>query len=417
MREFRFVVLFLCFSIFFILNVNQPAYANMKPAKPDGTTTWDTNAKGMNSLKTGIRLFSTPSVSGPIIADISHFQGPINWSLASKSLDLAIIRTQSGSTVEDLLHKVNENGAIQYHVPFGVYAYNQSISTSDAKIEARDFYNRANKNTLFYAIDVEANTSLSGESMRSIINSYVAELRQKTNKKIGVYIANHLYQSLNIDTSKFDFVWIPKYNTTNTPPVYHYDLWQYTDQGRINGINTYVDLNRLSPQMPLSFFTNRQNVTVSSVPDPVYFSSNPKKIVILKTVYQYTSPDFNGKTRRSTITANHIVSVSGISHSPAGTPRLKLSNGYYITANTEYALKVISTIDQYYTSVPKQIIAKTGLYEYKSTNFTVANQKSPIRKNAVVNIAGIVYTASGTPRLKTTRGTYITANKSYVKAK
>lgn len=420
LKYFRFIVLFLVFGIFFVIHVNHFAYAEMKPANPDSTTKWDSSPTQSPML----RLFSLQTVSGPIIADISKWQGTIDWKAASNSLDLVIIRTQSGSTYEDPMHKANENGAIQYHVPFGVYAYNMSVSTSDAKVEADDFYNRANKNTLFYVVDVEENTSTSGESMRNIINSYVTELRQKTDKKIGVYIANNLYQSLNIDTSKFDFVWIPRYNNTNTPPNYRYDLWQYTDQGQVNGIPSYVDLNRLNPNVALDLFINKDPVTPSSIAnqtpvipkiaDPHYYNSNPQKVVILKNVYQYKSTNFTAAAKKSALTANSIVSVTGISYAPNGTPCLKLANGYYISASKDYVLKVTANIDHYYTAVPGNIVVKSGIYEYRSTNFTNSNKKSGLKKNQIVKITGIAYTSEGTPRLKTSRGTYITANKDYV---
>ncbi|WML29664.1 DUF5776 domain-containing protein [Neobacillus sp. OS1-32] len=417
MKKFYLLAVLLGISILAILSVQEAAYADMAPANPDSTTKWETDS---NETNFSARSLLRSSVDEPVIADISKWQGTIDWKTASNYLDLVIIRTQDGSSYEDPLHKTYENGAIQYKVPFGVYAYNRSISTTDAKTEAKDFYNRANKNTLFYVVDVEEKTSKSGESMRAIINSYVTELRKYTDKKIGVYIAHHLYEDLNIDTSKFDFVWIPRYNNTNTPPKYDYDLWQYTDKGIVKGINTYVDLNRLHPDLTLGFFTDdpndkgNPNYTEDSLIKANYYTVNPKKVVILKKVYQYENPNCTRDTVKTALTANHIVSVTGVAYSTNGIPRLKLSNGYYITANKDYVLKVIATIDQYYTAVPKKVVIKKGLYEYKSTNFITANRIRGLQKNKIVTISGIAYTASGTPRLKTSSGTYITASKDYV---
>src|SRR5690606_23634119 len=78
-------------------------------------------------------------------------------------------------------------------------------------------------------------------------------------KKVGVYIAHHLYKQFNIDTSDFDAVWIPHYGKNNgsvtSKPVYPCDLHQYTDKGRLKGYGGYLDLNRIISDKPLSFFT------------------------------------------------------------------------------------------------------------------------------------------------------------------
>lgn len=57
------------------------------------------------------------------IADLSHHQGDIDWSKASKELSLAILRVQDGSRVRDRQYKNYAAGAKKYGVPFGNYAF------------------------------------------------------------------------------------------------------------------------------------------------------------------------------------------------------------------------------------------------------------------------------------------------------
>lgn len=203
------------------------------------------------------------------IVDISHHQGNINWSKFSKAVDLVIIRTQDGTLVEDRLHKFNESQAIKYKVPFGAYAFNRSLSIADARAEAKNFYNRANTNTKFYVIDVETISSAksnggSGESMRSVIKAYVAELRKFTSKKIGLYVANHLYNQLNLDVSDFDFVWIPRYGSN--APSHKCDIWQYTESGKADGVDGNVDLNKLIGNKNLSWFIEENSINKVNKP-------------------------------------------------------------------------------------------------------------------------------------------------------
>ncbi len=201
------------------------------------------------------------------IIDISHHQDPkkINYTKLCSQLDMAIIRVQYGSRVIDKHYKTHIAEMKKHNVPFGVYAWVRGISENDMRIEAQDFYNRAKDlNPLFYVLDVEEKSMI---NMRAGINAYVEKLRELTNKKIGVYIGHHVYKEFNIDTSKFDFVWIPRYGPNNgkphnTKPAFPCDLWQYTDRGKLDGYSGYLDLNMLTGTKPLEFFTGKEVVKV-----------------------------------------------------------------------------------------------------------------------------------------------------------
>lgn len=78
------------------------------------------------------------------IADVSQYQGSINWSKASKQLKFAIIRVQHGDTGDadfriDTQKDINANGAYKYNVPFGQYGYAEFSSVADAKKKPATF--------------------------------------------------------------------------------------------------------------------------------------------------------------------------------------------------------------------------------------------------------------------------------------
>ncbi|HPU44427.1 MAG TPA: hypothetical protein PLS98_09465, partial [Dictyoglomaceae bacterium] len=87
-------------------------------------------------------------------------------------------------------------------------------------------------------------------------------LRELGAKKVGVYVAHHLYKTLNLKIEEFDAVWIPRYGTNDgTPqkkPDYPCDLWQYTSKGRLDGYNGDLDLNCLTGTKPLEYFINNE---------------------------------------------------------------------------------------------------------------------------------------------------------------
>jgi len=200
------------------------------------------------------------------IIDISHHQVPskIDYDKLAKQIDFAIIRTQYGSRTLDRHYKTHHKELRKRGVPTAAYAWVRGVSVNDMKVEARDFYNRTKGlNPTFWFLDVEEKSM---SNMRLGVSAYVDELRRLGAKKVGVYIAHHLYNTFNLDMSKFDAVWIPHYGknngTVNSKPSFPCDLHQYTSVGRLNGYNGNLDLNRIISNKPLEYFTGEERKTV-----------------------------------------------------------------------------------------------------------------------------------------------------------
>jgi GH25 family lysozyme M1 (1,4-beta-N-acetylmuramidase) len=201
----------------------------------------------------------------PTIVDVSKWQGDIDWEEASKSIDLAILRTIYGAdTSVEKKYKSYADSCEEYGVPYGVYAYVTYKTKKSAQSQATKFYNQAvsgGREPLFFVIDAE-DTYIT----RANTEAYVAKLRSLAKKdgndrlKIGVYVGHHLYSKLklNLKTNKKnaktpDFVWIPRYNSnigarteSMLEPDYACDMWQYSSAGHIPGISVNVDMNTLT---------------------------------------------------------------------------------------------------------------------------------------------------------------------------
>ena len=193
------------------------------------------------------------------IIDVSEWQGVIDWnSVVRDDVTLSIIRIQDGSSHQDLKYMENLQKCISAGGKYAVYAYFRGTSTSDAQQEARDFFERtqrvvANKQQpIFYAIDVES-VEMGGNvsQMRAGIEAFMSQLNTLgvPDHKIVLYIANHLYNSFNLNTARAGAIWIPSYGqndgsiVNSTKPTHLYDLWQYTSKGHVSGITGNVDLS------------------------------------------------------------------------------------------------------------------------------------------------------------------------------
>lgn len=209
----------------------------------------------------GIATCKITVTSDPTIADLSKWQGDIDWTKTGKVLDLAILRVQYGDDPNYIDSKYREYaaGCEEYGVPYGAYAYATYTTVAEARSQARLMVERtAGTNPLFYVIDIEEMED--GVDMRTCTAAFISTLRALGVEKVGLYIAHNLYTDLNLRTSAADFVWIPRYGTGTSiaqkalVPSYACDLWQYTSGGGLVGVNGDVDLNWLNGDKNLSWF-------------------------------------------------------------------------------------------------------------------------------------------------------------------
>ncbi|ODJ71972.1 GH25 family lysozyme [Brochothrix thermosphacta] len=359
---------------------------------------------------------SANDIKNPKIADVSEWQGNINWSLAKDDLNMAIIRAQYGTNYKDKYLDRNQKEATKHDVPFGTYAYARYINDADAKTEARALYNRTSDKAKFYVIDVEEFTVTSG-TMRAATNAFVKELRSLTNKKIGLYVGHHTYTQFNLDTTKFDFVWIPAYRSWE--PDYKHDIWQYTDGGQVKGIAGGVDLNKLSnADKPLSYYVGKTEANEQAnqytaggykVGQEVKLKSTAKKYHTGQVIPTSVKNKKYKVLETKVIAQSHskqAVLLSGINSWVLAQDVVKVTaapnNSYYNTNPKRVSLTKASTL--------RKINAQNGKDWDKSSN-KVANFK----KGTEFVIKNIKKSSAGTPRLITQSGHLLTANKSYVK--
>ena len=201
----------------------------------------------------------------PIIIDISEWQEPnkINYDVLAKNVSGVIVRVQYGSNYIDKHYKTHINEFKKRGIPIAVYAWVRGSSYSDMEVEANDFYQRAKEfKPSFWWLDIEEQSM---SDMRSGCEKYRQKLKSLGAEKVGCYIANHLYQAFNIDVAKFDGLWIPTYGRnnglyegSNPTSTNNYDIHQYTSNGRLQGYNGVLDLNRIVEKSFEYFFSKSE---------------------------------------------------------------------------------------------------------------------------------------------------------------
>lgn len=218
------------------------------------------------------------------IVDISKWNGNINWDVAAPQLDLVIARVQDGSNVVDHMYQSYVSEMKKRGVPFGNYAFCRFVSESDARVEARDFWNRGDKNALFWVADVEVKTM--GNMLAGTL-AFIDELRRLGAKRVGLYVGHHTYKEFQADKVNADFVWIPRYG--GNKPAYPCDIWQYTETGNVPGIGK-CDLNSLIGNKSLEWFTGAEQTMATSQYDSSWFTKQNGVFTLDRTIHLRDKP-------------------------------------------------------------------------------------------------------------------------------
>ncbi len=189
--------------------------------------------------------------------DVSYYQGNIDWEKVKASgIEFAIIRLgyrgygQEGKLVEDKLFTQNIEGALAAGLKVGVYIFSQAITVEEALEEADFVLERIEKYDITMPIvydweyvSEEARTA--NMDRRTLTDCYKAFCEKITEAGYTPMAYFNSYQSRSLmyltELEEYPF-WLALYSDRMTYP-YRFEMWQYTDSGRVPGIEGNVDIN------------------------------------------------------------------------------------------------------------------------------------------------------------------------------
>lgn len=182
--------------------------------------------------------------------DVSVWQGKIDWDKVGKSdVDFAIIRAGYGdlASQKDKYFEANMEGAEKAGIDRGVYWYCYATTPEDAALEAQACYEVIKdykfNYPLYYVVEDTSLLSLSADELKAIISTFCSFFSDK-----GYYIgiksyANFLNTRVDNDIcSKYD-VWVAHYGVSRPAFKKGYNMWQYSGDEKIDGINGHVNCN------------------------------------------------------------------------------------------------------------------------------------------------------------------------------
>lgn len=195
--------------------------------------------------------------------DVSEFQGEIDWyAVKAAGVDFAIIRCgyrgmTQGLLTQDKYFEQNLTEAKNAGLKRGVYFFSQAVTAGEAEAEADYIIEQLDGEKLEYPVvfdwedpvpseelpeDTLRALNCSGETVTECARAFCERI-----KKAGyipcVYFNKHqAYNFYNLERLKdYDF-WYADYNPV--PALcYEFRTWQYSDQGKLPGIEVTVDLD------------------------------------------------------------------------------------------------------------------------------------------------------------------------------
>lgn len=189
--------------------------------------------------------------------DVSHHQGVIDWSAVKEQDIVKFVMVRLGYARKlDRQFTRNVQKLKEVGIPFGVYHYSYALNVEQAEEEA-DFVLHVLKQhgldkgkmklpVAFDMEDADGYKKTNGMPTRAMMVKMCEAFLLKV-EKAGYYASLYASRSwLNnqLKSEKLDRFdkWLADWNPT---PKYEgkFNMWQYTDSGRVNGIKGGVDMN------------------------------------------------------------------------------------------------------------------------------------------------------------------------------
>ncbi|MBP3707826.1 MAG: peptidoglycan-binding protein [Clostridia bacterium] len=185
--------------------------------------------------------------------DISSHNETIDFDkVRSSGIEVVIMRCGYGKELSQKDEKFDEYYNLAYNkFKLGTYLYSYANSIETAKLEAKntlELIKNKDFDYVFYDMEDKKAEKLSKDTITSMYFAY-KEIIEQAGYKCGIY-CNKNWANNKINISKIpDIKWVAAYGENNgkipseSVKFSDCDIWQYTNQGKIDGINGNVDLN------------------------------------------------------------------------------------------------------------------------------------------------------------------------------
>ena len=190
--------------------------------------------------------------------DVSHYQGEIDWQkVKAAGIEFVFVRLgyrgygQEGVLKLDTNFEKNMKGARAAGLDVGVYFFAQAVNETEAIEEAEFVLEHLIEYDLQMPIVYDPESILHEEARTDNVTEEqftkntkaFCETIEKSGYDAMIY-CNMTWQAFKLDLEELEEypIWYADYEEYPQTP-YHFEIWQYSNEGTVDGIQGNVDLN------------------------------------------------------------------------------------------------------------------------------------------------------------------------------
>lgn len=191
--------------------------------------------------------------------DVSYHQGDIDWEqVRSSGVEFVMMRVgyrgygESGKLVEDTNFPANIQGALDAGLKVGVYFFSQALNLEEVEEEVDFLLERIEGYEIAmpvvydweYVSDEARTANMDARTLTDCSRHFCELIREAGYQPMVYFNRNQAAYLLHLEELTDYPFWLAAYTDRMGFP-YKVDMWQYTDNGRVPGIDGPVDVDIL----------------------------------------------------------------------------------------------------------------------------------------------------------------------------
>ena len=184
--------------------------------------------------------------------DVSKHQGNINWKkvAANPKVQFVYIKATEGASLIDVNYHRNLAGARSAGIKAGSYHFFTSYKSPQAQFENFRRHVDKHKQDLLPMVDVEeaGNRYTTRDNLQKRLSTFMELVKKEYGEYPVLYSQYKFYNTMLAPEFNRYIVFIARYGSSE-PKLRGkgtYNIWQYSETGRIDGISECVDLDRFA---------------------------------------------------------------------------------------------------------------------------------------------------------------------------
>lgn len=213
-------------------------------------TLWADERQGQEVTVVGDQNYSGSDVLVYDGIDVSSYQHDIDWSATArdKNIKFVYIKATEGATHTSRRYRRNIEHARAQGVKVGSYHFFRTTSSIQSQFNNFTRVVKLEEQDLLPLIDVETCKGWSAQMLRDSVKLFADMLEAHYGCRPMIYASSSFFNSYLGATFADYPLFIARYAKSEPRLNFgaNWILWQFTDRGRIKGIDTMVDLSRFN---------------------------------------------------------------------------------------------------------------------------------------------------------------------------